>query len=368
MSKNLHTHIEQRSVESLIESTWDCVVVGAGPAGAMTALHLARRGGQVLLLDGARFPRDKVCGDGLTPTAAASLQRAGLLPLVQEAGHAVAGAAVWTSSSDEYVIQRPFITLRRRLLDSLVTGAAVAAGAEFYQGRVVDLEIAGDGVVITVAGRATPLHARVTVLATGVELNLCRRLGLGGPGPSGLGRPSAIAVRRYVRSAVPIERLTAFYDPTCFPGYGWIFPLGDNNHNIGVELFPRVWPASGQQAKQAFDRFSRRFRLARDLLAAATEIGPLQGGALRWGLKSAPPLGVANVLCVGDTIGAAVPFTGEGISRAMETGELAAQIIHKALDRGKLERLRDYPQIIEQELRPLQAEKRDRWKPLCRSV
>src|SRR5437588_10854184 len=118
---------------------WDVVVVGAGPAGSMAALHLARRGHRTLLLDKDAFPRDKVCGDALIPDTIRSLKRTSMYEEVCELALRRTVSTFYSPSRVQYDVRGEFLTLKRIELDALIVRGAVAAGATFCRANVTDL-------------------------------------------------------------------------------------------------------------------------------------------------------------------------------------------------------------------------------------
>ena len=137
------------------------------------------------------------------------------------------------------------------------------------------------------------------------------------------------------------------------PGYAWIFPIGDGEFNVGCGLFDRERraPAKGRGRAAAnlraiFARFTRDFPIARDLMARATSVTPLAGARLRCGLEGTSACGPGPVVAIGETIGATFPFTGEGIGKAMETGELAAEAVHDWLTGRDARALDEFPRRL----------------------
>jgi geranylgeranyl reductase family protein len=325
---------------------WDTLVVGAGPAGALAAFHLARRGRHVLLLDRERFPRDKTCGDLLIADALQGLERAGLLGSVRAEAHEVEGFAVYSPSRIQFELPGSYLMLRRRRLDALLAREAVAAGAVFGHGSVEALaEQGGGGVTAHVAGCPHPVEARTAVVATGAGVNLLRKLDV-----AVTPRADAMAARCYVRSRRPVERLVVSFDRAIVPGYGWIFPLGNGEHNVGCGFFARGG-AGRANLRDLFRRFTAAFPPAAELLRQAESVSPLTGARLRCGLRDAGRAAAGNVLAAGETVGSTYPLTGEGIGKAMRTGELAAEVIHEALAANDPGRLHDFPARLEAELR-----------------
>ena len=134
-------------LEDQASSGWDVAVVGAGPAGSLTARELAGKGYRVLLLDKYRFPRDKVCGDALVPDAIEVLRRTQLYERVRDSAHEVARASVFSPSQIQVSVPGEFLTLRRSVLDSHLALGAVEAGTVFCEGNVTEIEPRGDDAV-----------------------------------------------------------------------------------------------------------------------------------------------------------------------------------------------------------------------------
>ncbi len=323
--------------------TWDVVVVGAGPAGATTALHLARRGRSVCLLERHAFPRDKTCGDLLIPDSIGALRRSGLLEAVWSVAHPSTSALVSSPGRIDWTMGGEYLAVKRIDLDTIVARGAAEAGAHVAQGRVAALEPHETGVVVTLSDGST-VAAHIGVLATGADVSLLEGLGM-------LSRkePSSFAARRYVRSRAAIEPVVVAFDRAVIPGYGWIFPMRSGEFNVGVG---RIATAnSDRNLRELFDSFVEDFPLARDLMARSTEAGELKGARLRCGLEGAALTSHGRILAVGETIGTTFPFTGEGIGKAMESGEIAADVIDDALRKG-LDRLSRYPGRIDDSLGP----------------
>ena len=340
----------QAPAASLGEAQWEAAVVGAGPAGAMAALHLARRGRRVLLIDRARFPRDKTCGDGLIADALAALNRAGLGDAVRCLGHRMNSASVFSPAGIEFAIPGEYVTLERRVLDALIAREAVAAGASFCHGQVVRAAPATDGGVrLRIRECPHEVSARVLMVATGAPVGFARQLGL----ITRL-RPSAIGLRCYVRSRMALDHIVGAYHRSTVPGYGWIFPLGEGVFNVGAVVFfgyHRGWRTIN--VRDAFGLFTRESPLARRLLAEGEMIAPLKGAMLRCGLAGSRLLGPGNVLAVGEAAGSTLPLLAEGVGKAMQTGQIAAEVAAEALAADDMTMLDAYPRRIDQELRPL---------------
>lgn len=331
----------------------EVIVVGGGPAGASTAYHLARRGRRVLLLDRQRFPRDKSCGDGLTRRAVHALERMDVLSHLAGAS-AVTGVAVHVRGRGVEHLPYPTgetgLVLPRLRLDAALLTRAQDAGAHVHE-NVTVLELLRDSAGVRgVALREgdadrRPLLAPVTVLAAGAASRLADR---GVPAET-----RGFAVRTYIRNlpAVPneLEIFLPITDPSdryLLPSYGWIFPVDESTVNVGIGLFTT---ASRINLRELAERFLSERRAADPRLAGA-RAEPWFGAPLRCDFspdRCASP----GLVLVGDAAGLVSPFTGEGIGYAVESGELAADLLHRNLDRdghGPLD-LSDYRFLMERE-------------------
>ena len=299
----------------------DAVVVGAGPGGSAAAHFLSARGFDVLLLDRSEFPRDKTCGDGLTPRALRVLRGQGLLEAVAERGCAVQAYDVVApngrATSAPITAEPGGLVIRRRVLDELLVRSAIERGARFHGSVRVDR--------IDVSGTVARVHAdggrsfegRVAVVATGAATGVLQRSGLLTRRPRHM-----LAARTYVAD---LEREVAHsfqlrFDGAPMPGYGWIFPVEATVANVGVAYMPRRRsPTSGV----AFERFVNG-TAARQLLRGGGRVGPLKGYPIRTDFLRAPTF-AERTLLVGEAAGLVNPITGEGIDYALESGQLAAE-------------------------------------------
>ena len=338
----------QVPLEDQASNGWDVAIVGAGPAGSLTARELAGKGYRVLLLDKYRFPRDKVCGDALIPDAIEVLRRTQLYERVRGSSYEVSLASVFSPSQIQVSVPGEFLTLRRSVLDSHLALGAVEAGAVFCEGNVTEIEPQGDGAVrLSVQGLGKAYEARIAVLATGAKVDLLGQLGI-------LTRPepSAVALRCYISSAIDLDRLIISYDRSVLPGYAWIFPLGNQEYNVGCGIFYQNSKQRRLNLHTMFDRFLNSFPQARELMRLKRRMTPVRGAPLRCNLTGAEVLGNGRVLAIGESIGATFPFTGEGIGKAMETGELAAQAIDRTLESGDFEPLCQLSERLKLDLLP----------------
>ncbi|MEU3215818.1 geranylgeranyl reductase family protein [Streptomyces sp. NPDC006971] len=337
------------------------IVVGAGPAGSSAAFHLARAGVDVLLLEKSGFPREKVCGDGLTPRAVHQLIRMGVD--IKAPGWTRSRGMRWVAGGHRVHIDWPSLgrypdfglTRSRHDFDDILARHAVAAGSRLRTGVKVtgpSTDRAGrvTGVTALTATTREPLafRAPIVVAADGASARLAIALGL----QRDARRQIATAARRYYRSPERSreEYLELWADlrfpdsDDYLPGYGWIFPMGDGRVNVGLGALPHRKRGSAD-LRAALDRWLDRTPSAWGLSEENAE-GPVRSAALPLGFNR-HPLYTRGLLLVGDSGGMISPWNGEGIGQAMEAGEVAAETAALALalppGPGRERVLRGYP-------------------------
>jgi geranylgeranyl reductase family protein len=323
----------------------DVVVVGAGPAGSSAAWWLAQAGLDVVVLEKAAFPREKVCGDGLTPRGVRALDDLGVdtSGWVRHKGLRVAGGGQVVEVDWPRLTNWPDYSLvcRRRELDARLAAHAQTAGARLHtEVAVTDPLLDEAGRVAGVRTRSVPdrepaeVHAPLVVSAEGVSGRLAKALGL----VRREDRPLGIAVRRYVRTPrTHDDYLDISFDlapegstAAGMPGYGWIFGMGDGTANVGFGLLD-TRRSDGSDHRQVLRRWLDTFPAA-DQLGEEYAVSPLRGAGLPMALHRQPAYS-RGLLLTGDAAGTVNPFNGEGISYAMETGRMAAETAADALRR-----------------------------------
>lgn len=308
----------------------DVLVVGAGPAGALAARTCAQAGLRVTLVDAHRFPRDKVCGDALIPDSQAVLAEVGLIDEVRRIAHLCSALRVIAPGGRDVRLEVPFLNVRRERFDALLVDAASQAGATVEVGKVTGPRRDAQGSVAgAVIAGGRELEARITILATGAAAGPLADFGV-----QTRAWPSAFAMRCYVKApALPEDALVIDFERALVPGYGWVFPMGNGEANLGVGVFVDAGQEK-QNLRQLYDRFVNECPAARAVLAGATPIDPPQGAPLRCGLEGARTH-AAGLLVAGEALGTTYSLSGEGIGKAMETGRIAARVAIDALARGR---------------------------------
>lgn len=306
------------------------MVVGAGPGGSATAHYLARRGLDVLLLDKSDFPRDKTCGDGLTPRALRVLDDMNILPEVAAQGFAIGGYRVVAPNGRTTTARlngaQAALAVPRLKLDDIILRRAMASGADFESRvSVARIESVGGGSVSVHAEDGRRFSARAAVVATGAATAVLARSGILRHQPRAM-----LAARTYFeRIREPLDDLFQLrFDHVPLPGYGWLFPVGPGVANLGVGFLPRG-RGSRRPATASFERFVQGGPL-QQLLAGAQRVGPVRGFPIRVDFLSAPTSGPRTLL-VGEAAGLVNPLTGEGIDYALESAQIAAEHIATGL-------------------------------------
>ena len=306
----------------------DVAVIGAGPAGAATAIRAARGGARVTVFEKASPGRDKVCGDGLTPRAVSAL---GELGIALDGAHRIDGLRMIAGSARRELLwpaNNRFgphgAVWPRRTLDRHLVEAAEAAGAEILWNTEVLPTLDDDGAAVGVeqAGGGGRWRADLVVLATGAPGAAARRLGA----ERVESEPFGLAIRTYAPSPRHADR----YLEACLtlrgdgggwvPGYGWMFPAGDGTVNIG---------AGSMSTMKGFRRLNLNRLLDdyRALVAEEWELGDYLERPRAWRLPmSAVRRHGPGWAAVGDAAGLINPMNGEGIDYGLESGMLLADL------------------------------------------
>jgi len=331
----------------------DVLIVGGGPSGSSCAYWLAEAGWDVVLVEKKVFPREKTCGDGLTPRAVRQIADMGL-------EGALAGAHRYSGLRAHgfgQVLNLPWpehpsfpsygYVVTRHDLDALVNERAAKAGAIVFQGTEALEPILDDaagrplgaglpscvGAVVKdkATGECRELRARYVVVADGANSRFGRALGTS----RDRSQPMGMALRGYYTSPGHDQPFIESHldirdgEGNVVPGYGWIFPVGDGRVNVGVGLLSTDRRWKGVNTGTLMEHFVS-WAPAEWELSPETCLGPPTGGKLPMGLSVGPRLGVTT-LVVGDAAGSINPFNGEGISYGYETGRLAAASLGEAL-------------------------------------
>jgi len=346
----------------------EVIVVGAGPAGSTVATYLARSGVDVLLLEKTEFPREKVCGDGLTPRGVKQLIDLGI-DTSEDAGwvhsrglRILTGDLTLELDWPDLTSYPPYgVSRTRHDFDDLLAKLAVKAGARLYErttvtGAITDTTGRVVGVEAKVGPERTPVNYRAPLVLAcdGVSARLALSVGI----QKNEKRPMGVAVRQYYKSPRHDDPFIEGHlelwdksdprDPKLLPGYGWAFPLGDGTVNVGL----------GMLSTSASFRNTDYRALLRQWLDGTPEewgyreenaIGKVGGAGLPMGFNRTPHYR-DGLLLLGDAGGMVSPFNGEGISAAMESAQIAAEVVVQALARregpSRERALEAYPRAV----------------------
>ena len=350
----------------------DVIVVGAGPAGSATAYHLAQQGLDVLVLEKTAFPREKVCGDGLTPRAVKQLIAMGV-DVSPEAGWArnqglriiAGGTRLEMRWPDLATFPDYGLTRTRKDFDQILADRARGAGAVVQERTSVTGPVRDDrtGRIVGVVARTTAAdgskepereyRAPLVVAADGNSTRLAVTSGRARLED----RPMGVAVRTYYQSPMTddswLESHLELWEvrDRLLPGYGWVFGLGDGTVNVGLGIL---------DSSPAFGKVDYKDLLTRWVDGLGPEYGfgddtrtePVRGAALPMAFNRKPHY-ADGLLLVGDSAGMVNPFNGEGIAYAMEGGALAAEVIGQAVGRpttdSREKALGEYPRRLKAE-------------------
>ncbi|GAC1521450.1 MAG: geranylgeranyl reductase family protein [Vulcanimicrobiaceae bacterium] len=297
------------------------LVIGAGPGGAAAAIALRRGGAHVRIVERARWPRAKTCGDGVSPPG---VREARALGVVFERERKLEVGEISTPRGIRFRSgwrpETPWgAIVERHDFDDRLVREAIRLGAQFADDTTArDVSLGARGPAVRLGRNGTASHELfdAIVLAEGATGSLAPKLGFGRH------RSRLVALRGYARAIVPLEpQFGLYFDRDVSPGYGWIFPVDERRANVGVLASERAVRARGGDLRGMLRDWTQTSAIARATLGEEPAFESLHGGVI--------PTGRArrardNVYLVGDAAGVADPFSAEGIYQALATGRAVA--------------------------------------------
>lgn len=328
--------------------SFDVVVVGGGPAGAVMAWSLARRGVRVAVVERERFPREKVCGDFVEPGGLRILEAMRCRQVLEASSPLpITHTRVFVQSRVAYRGEIPYYEARHGLppygyivpryeLDAHLLDRARVASATVYE-KCAATDVSRDGrslrVGVRSGNRRFHLRTRLVVGADGTESIVARNLGLSRTDR----RYIAISQRGYAEG-VSVERGEAviWFDEDLFPGYGWMFPMSAGRANVGVGILSEACHRYGLSVPKLFDAFVEKLRERHPGCARIRLVGRPSGGVV----KTYGGIGSNHFeggLLIGDAGSFVDPMTGEGITPGMESALLGSSTLAAALECGRFD-------------------------------
>jgi geranylgeranyl reductase family protein len=327
---------------------FDVIVVGGGPAGSVMAWSLARHGVRVAVLERGKFPREKVCGDFVEPAGLRILEAMGCAPALETHSRTpITSSRVYFGPRLAYQGRIPYYEggqglpangyiVPRHELDTALLECAGAASATVRQGCAAT-EVRRDGGIMSVdvreGTRAFTLRSRLVVGADGVESVVARSVGLRRTDRRHIG----VSQRAYVEGvSVDDGEATIWFDEDLYPGYGWMFPMGDGRANVGVGMLSESCDRFGLSVTETFQAGVERLRIRHP-------------GCKQARLASRPLGGVVKMyggidrnhfdggLLIGDAGSFVDPMTGEGITQGMESALIGSRTVMDALEKGRFD-------------------------------
>ncbi|MCD6227715.1 geranylgeranyl reductase family protein [Candidatus Micrarchaeota archaeon] len=351
---------------------YDVVVVGAGPGGSTTAQFLARYGIKTLLVDKAKFPRDKTCGDALSGKSRNVLKELGLDKKIKEVPHKITDSVLFSSpkgdsvtipfKNDKGEIEPGFIC-RREILDNLLFQEAKKHVDTLEEFEVTEVMTENDKVVGVKGkhkGKEKEIRAKVVVGADGMYSMIARKVGAFNTDP----KHTCSAVRAYYKNVKDVtSAIELHFVDKVIPGYFWIFPCDDGLANVGLGIVDEEVMKRKINLKELMEDVLKNDPKFKDRFKDAEQVTPIVGWKLPFGSKRRKSFGDGWML-VGDAAGLVDPFSGEGMGNAMYSGKLAALAIAKVKQHDwDTSFLSEYEKELREKLDPelQQSYKMQRW-------
>ncbi len=341
---------------------FDVIIVGGGPSGSACASFLGKAGKNVLLLDKAKFPRDKICGDGISGKSVRVMQALDVLPEMAKAEHikmygvtfsSPKGTVVKIPSKTKEGEKPPGFVARREVFDNVLFQHCKKFAKVVEQFQVNDLLWEG-GKVVGVTGFYLPTRqkysfkCKIVVGADGAASVVANKVKLDEIDEN----HQLVAIRCYYKNVKQCDNtIELHFVDELLPGYFWIFPLANGLANVGAGMVTRDMKNKKVNLQEATLKAIKDNPLFKERFKEAEQVTPFRSWSLPVGSKRRKAHGNGFVL-LGDAASLIDPFTGEGIGNALISGKIAAEYILKAFEKNDFSAvtLKEYDEALWREI------------------
>lgn len=342
-----------------MDTEFDVIVLGGGPAGSSASAFLSKAGKKVLLLDRAKFPRDKTCGDGISGRSVGVLRDLGILDEFKKVEHELMYGVTFSSPNSRLVPvsskgkgpdpnASPGFVCRREVFDNVVFQNAKKLATKTIEGFFATELIMDDGKVVGVKGKVdgkdVEYRAKVLVGADGAAGISARQLNSVNTDES----HQCAGLRCYYENVEGMgDKIELHFVKEAIPGYFWIFPLPNKKANVGIGMLVKDMKAKKINLQKVMLEIIENNPMFKERFAKSKRITDIKSWMLPLATKRTKIAGNGYVL-VGDAASLIDPFTGEGIGNGLTSGKIAATVISEAIASGDFseKKLSDYPKRL----------------------
>ncbi|MDN3724455.1 geranylgeranyl reductase family protein [Aequorivita sp. SDUM287046] len=325
-------------LKQIIDYDCDVLIAGGGPSGSALAFHLAKMGAKVIVVEAEKFPRDKVCGDGVSPIALAELDRMGITQTknfakaneIKKVGLFLKNDQVYINLSKPEHLKYHARIIPRIELDDMIYGAAKKQGAIYMESsRVLNYSISPTAAWVTIKTGAGPttIKSRLIVGADGSRSTIARQL----RGVKPADDYQLLGLRAYYNNVNgPTDRVDIYFSEAGFPGIFWMFPKGKNDANVGMALISKTFPKKPDHIKNLLQDHIANHSEIQNRIGNGTLEAKMEGWPITF-FNTSQKLCGNRVLLVGEAAGLINPLSGDGIQYALLSSGWAAEAIGKCL-------------------------------------
>jgi menaquinone-9 beta-reductase len=325
---------------------FDIIIIGAGSAGLSAALTLSKSNTKILLIDKCSFPRDKICGDGLTSESALILRQFGVLNPILKRGFISDSVDVYPFNDERSITkQHRIVTLKRSILDNILMDKAVNNNIKFLHRKFTG-KISSESEYVSLEflnpenGLLESLSSKYFILATGSSFAPMKNI-------KGTKRANIATIRGYYRADWNITNPLVYLDESDITLAFYLFPMGDNLFNIGCcRLIGHKKKVDLRELLNDFIENRLKIKYGNN---GNWEDKPT-GECIRSDLLNIKNAVLNHGLMAGESLGTTCPFTGEGISKALKSGIIASETILKCLQFSNDKFLSEYKSRIKTEI------------------